>query len=192
MGATVEEQNCIVLPAGIDGIPQNAIVLFWSGGKDSYLALMALQETASNIVLCTTFANGMVGHQEIPVEMIKRQAKHLHLPLILIALKSDQRYEERVLNTLLPFQPRSFAFGDLHLEGIRAWREQYFADVPLLFPIWKTEYPDLLERLMLADGTAFISAIGDHFPAHYPLQIGDEYTKELANDFERLGGRCFW
>ena len=40
-------------------IPKDAVFLFWSGGKDSYLALLSLLEQESNIVLCTTFANGM-------------------------------------------------------------------------------------------------------------------------------------
>ena len=48
MGAMAEEQNCIVLPEGLDHLPQQAVFLFWSGGKDSYLALLELRQNNSS------------------------------------------------------------------------------------------------------------------------------------------------
>ena len=131
----------------MDKLPEDCVTLFWSGGKDSYLAYLQLAETEQNILLCTTYANGMVGHQEIPVERIIAQAKHLHVPILLIALKSDERYEKRVSDAIIEHSIHTLAFGDLHLEEIRAWRLRFFSNYTLIFPIWKVPYPELLERL---------------------------------------------
>ena len=98
-GQTTDD-NQLILPSSMTSLPTDCITLFWSGGKDSYLAYLELQKTKKHILLCTTYANGMVGHQEIPVERIIDQAKQLDVPLLLIALKSNERYEHRVSNAL--------------------------------------------------------------------------------------------
>ena len=191
-GGNSEESNQIHLPEGMDSIPKEATFLFWSGGKDSYLGLLSLLETESNIVLCTTFANGMVGHQEIPVAVIQQQAEHLNLPLLMIALRSNQTYEHQITREIKRYAPTRLAFGDLHLEGIRAWRERFFSDYSLIFPIWKVPYEELICKLEEAKGKAYISAIGDLMPETCSLTVGEEYTKERyqelgAHGIDRFG-----
>ena len=67
-----------------------------------------------------------MGHQEIPAEIILRQAEHLQLPLLMIALRSNQTYEYQVANAIREYEPETLAFGDLHLEGIQMRRERSF------------------------------------------------------------------
>ena len=153
-------------------------MLFWSGGKDSYLALLSLLKEESNIVLCTTFANGMVGHQEIPIETIQRQAKHLQLPLVMIALRSAQTYEYQIAKEIQQYSPTKLAFGDLHLEGIRSWRERFFSNYSLLFPLWNVPYESLIDQLEEAQCSVYVSSIGDLLPKECSLRVGEEYTKE--------------
>ena len=190
-GGNTQEENRMYLPDGVGEIPKDAVFLFWSGGKDSYLALLSLLEQESNIVLCTTFANGMVGHQEIPAEIILRQAEYLQLPLLMIALQSNQTYEYQVANAIREYEPETLAFGDLHLEGIRSWRERFFSDYALRFPIWNVSYESLMGQLEQADGKAYISAIGDCTPADCALHIGEEYTKELYQNLKEYGIDAF-
>ena len=55
-------------------------LLFWSGGKDSYLALLALKEQALRpIVLLNTFdgRSEQVAHQEVSVAQIRKQVATL-------------------------------------------------------------------------------------------------------------------
>ena len=138
--------------------------LFWSGGKDSYLAYLTLVEQGHDIVLVTTFSNGMVGHQEIPIETIVRQSKALHTPLVLIPLSSNKRYEVTVIEALQAFDLTSLAFGDLHLEGIRQWRVENFKAFQLHFPVWKVSYEELAMQLFASEPNIRISALGDLHP----------------------------
>ena len=159
----------------------------WSGGKDSYLELLSLLEKESDIVLCTTLANGMVGHQEIPIETIIRQAEYLQFPLLMIALRSNQTYEYQVANAIREYEPQILAFGDLHLEGIRSWRERFFSDYALRFPIWNVSYEALIDRLEQSEGRAYISSIGDLTPVDCSLCVGEEYTKQLYQKLNQYG-----
>ena len=178
---TTSDENKLILPSNMTSLPTDCVTLFWSGGKDSYLAYLELQKTEQNILLCTTYANGMVGHQEIPVERIIGQAKQLDTPLLLIALKSDERYEHTVSNALHKYSLNTLAFGDLHLEEIRAWRLRFFKDYTLLFPIWKVPYSELLKRLWNSPGIPIVSAIGDHIPNHVDIAVGEAYSPKFVD-----------
>ena len=170
------DSNRLILPSDMNTLPKECVTLFWSGGKDSYLAYLQLVESEDTIVLCTTYANGMVGHQEIPVERIIAQAEYLNVPLLLIALKSDERYEHRVSNALIEHSIHTLAFGDLHLEEIRAWRVQFLKNYRLVFPIWKVPYSELLDRLWTSPGKPIVSAVGDHLPKHIVIEVGEPYS----------------
>lgn len=80
-------------------------VLFWSGGKDSFLTLRALLRSAaaaaagtaaregggdprSSVVLLTTFDRDsrVVAHQDVHVSAIVRQAAHLGVALVGVPL----------------------------------------------------------------------------------------------------------
>ena len=178
------EQNELILPPDMDCLPEDCVTLFWSGGKDSYLAYLKLAETEANILLCTTYANGMVGHQEIPVENIAAQAKYLNRPLLLIALKNDETYEHRVSNALEELNVERLAFGDLHLEEIKDWRVRFFSRYTLLLPIWKVPYPELLKVLWQAEGVPIVSAVGDHVDPSIDIQVGEEFNLEFIEKIQ--------
>ena len=108
-------------------------VLSWSGGKDSFLALIALaQEAQRDVTLLTTFdgRSGQVAHQEIHVDEVREQARHLQINLMLTPLFPENDYLDRMalaLQLIESKQPiRRLAFGDLHLEHVRKWREDNF------------------------------------------------------------------
>lgn len=133
-------------------------LLFWSGGKDSFLALCYLRDTGIlDPLLLTTFddESGQVPHQEIPVETIRRQAISLGLTLFTVPLSYPASNTE-YLNTLnkslsdIPFTIECIVFGDLHLQDIRTWRETEFGEkmgYRLNFPIWDKTYDELFSQL---------------------------------------------
>ena len=129
----------------------------------------------------------MVGHQEIPINIIQRQAEFLQLPLLMIALRSNQTYEHQVAKEIEQYKPRILAFGDLHLEGIRSWRERFFSAYTLCFPLWKISYETLITQLERAKGRAYISSVGDLIPDDCSLSVGEEYTKERYEFLGELG-----
>ena len=174
-------------------------ILFWSGGKDSLLALRHLQdETDTDPVLLTTFndENGRVPHQNIPIETIRRQALDLGLILYTIPLSYPASNKE-YLNTLgkhldqFPFGVRRLVFGDLHLQDIREWREREFwaMGFDLYFPIWQKPYSELFDRLEYESVTIRVSAVMDEFSdVIKPGQSFDqEFADILPDDIDKMG-----
>ena len=170
-------------------------VLFWSGGKDSYLALRywekAFAGTGRDLVLLTTFDvnTRVVAHQDIPFAIIADQARHLRRPLLSVPLTPGVEY---LAQTDAGFELlrqsaeiKGLVFGDLHLQQIRDWREQAFAGVVsslglrLDFPIWQRPYDELLDELELSGASVTISAApaGD---AGGLLQVGGIFDRVLV------------
>ncbi len=107
-------------------------VLFWSGGKDSFLALRKRANelcSTENIVLLTTFdaVTRVVAHQEVPISCIVKQAKYLDLDLIGVPLHPGIEYSKQIARGLgvIKGVPHSLVFGDLHLMHIRQWRDEH-------------------------------------------------------------------
>ena len=134
-------------------------VLFWSGGKDSYLALLEWSnQNRPDPVLVTTYddESRVVPYQEIPISRIQRQALTLELPLITIPLShpiDNQSYLSalKIEFAAAPFSVKDLIFGDIHLQDIREWRVQEFGRLgyQVHFPIWKKtpdELMGILER----------------------------------------------
>ncbi|MEM0953253.1 MAG: DUF5522 domain-containing protein [Pseudomonadota bacterium] len=145
------------------------IGLSWSGGKDSFLALRALEREYpdQSIALFTTFDDRtrVVAHQEIAINDVVRQASALGKALLGIPLTSQRNYFEQV-GAGLELLPRlqTLAFGDLHLSHIRTWREACFAPlteqgVRLLFPIWQVPYDTLMADFMASGARSEVSAV---------------------------------
>ena len=161
-------------------------LLFWSGGKDSYLAFRALQrEGRANIVLLTTFDahSRTIAHQEFAIDVVVEQAAHLDVPLIGVPLHPGADYVEQIAAALdlVPACQR-LCFGDLHLAHIRAWREQAFAHHPrtanldLVFPLWNADYDRLLADLHASGATSIVSAVA---PDLSQIAVGDVFDAKL-------------
>src|SRR5919202_992690 len=113
---------------------KEAVVVSWSGGKDSALALGAVVRAGGFRVasLVTTVAEGdeRVQIQNVRRELIERQAEALGLPLRCVYIRKgagNREYEERMAAALADFRGagvRRVAFGDLFLEDIREYRER--------------------------------------------------------------------
>ena len=63
-------------------------ILFWSGGKDSFLTLMQLMEEKRNVVLLTSFGalTNRVSIQDVDIKDISKQAEFFKVPLCLVPL----------------------------------------------------------------------------------------------------------
>ncbi|GMF57691.1 unnamed protein product [Phytophthora fragariaefolia] len=210
-------------PSGADAVsaaPNDLVVVFWSGGKDSFLALSALYESYAaelkpmpRVVLLTTIdpKTNVVPIQNISSQTIAAQAEVLELPLCLVAVGLGDEYAAALRSALhnIPDQMNrmkksrkkreqseiapsidSLVFGDLHLEDIRAWREQSFGqDYKLRFPVWKKDYESellpSLERLCAKTGAKIVfSSIDKEQLAAKGIdvewQIGEEYDWKLV------------
>ncbi|KAJ8613643.1 hypothetical protein CTAYLR_003119 [Chrysophaeum taylorii] len=131
----------------VDTCVSPATVLFFSGGKDSFLALRKLQRQGRNVILLTTFDGNSrtIAHQEVDVEKVVRQATALGVGLVGVPLQraDGEGYVSRIRRGLECVRRRgvdvmALAFGDLHLADIKAWRDKDLAvlGLPLEYPIF--------------------------------------------------------
>jgi uncharacterized protein (TIGR00290 family) len=133
------------------------LLVSWSGGKDSALALHEVRRSGEYEVaaLLTTITEGTqrVGMHRVRRELIARQAEALGLPLCEVPLPpfpSNGVYEDRMRRVLEEYRARgvrTVVFGDLFLEDIRDYREKNLARLGMrgLYPIWRRS-TDVLAR----------------------------------------------
>lgn len=127
------------------------VILCWSGGKDSALALHELQKNNNYEIatLMTTITEdydriSMHGVRTILLEM---QAESLRLPLEKVFITKDasnEQYEHKMKQTLTKYMDTgvsSVVFGDIFLEDLRKYRENNLSKIGMkgIFPIWKMD-----------------------------------------------------
>lgn len=130
-------------------------VLFWSGGKDSFLALDHLLRENKRVVLLTSFGalTNRVSIQNIHIKNIAKQADFLELPLCLVPLFPNTDYKKSIQVALDLISNQTGAridrlvFGDLHLQSIRQWRVDVWPQHVIYTPLFEAPYEKLLSNL---------------------------------------------
>ena len=170
-----------------------SVVVSWSGGKDSALALERVVRGGEFRVasLLTTVAEGLerVQIQNVRRELIERQALALGLPLRCVYIRkgaSNAEYEERLGVALADFGAagvRRVAFGDLFLGDIREYRERLLARLGMkgLYPLWGVDTRGLLEEFVGRGFKAVVTSV-------YARVLDDSFAgAEVDREFlERL------
>lgn len=124
------------------------IVVGWSGGKDSALALHEILrsgqfEVAALLSTCTEGYDRISMHG-VRCELLERQVAALGLPLRQVFIPprcTNDDYEARMREVCLDFKRGGItkvAFGDLFLESIRQYRDRMLAVLGMtaLYPVW--------------------------------------------------------
>src|SRR3954467_11324608 len=126
------------------------IALAWSGGKDSTLALAALQADpgVEVVALVTTITRDFdrISIHGVRRAVLEAQVRSIGLPLlesVIPAAASNAVYEAALAETLADLRRRRpdvnhLAFGDLFLTEVRSYREQLLARLGWIpvFPLW--------------------------------------------------------
>ena len=136
------------------------ILLSWSGGKDSTLALYEIQRAGDYTVaaLLTTITEDYdrISMHGVRRALLEQQAEALGLPLKKILIPKDSTnaiYESR-MRTLLEEALRegidTVAFGDIFLEDLKHYREKNLAQLGMkgIFPIWKRDSLELAQSFI--------------------------------------------
>ena len=147
---------------------KKSVVLSWSGGKDSALALDALSRdpevTVVGLLTSVTRSYDRISVHGVRRSMLEAQVERLGLPLFEISLDptcTNEAYETAFGSALgeirrnLP-DVAHIAFGDLFLEDVRAYRERLLAGSGFapLFPIWGLDTASLARRFIAAGFSA--------------------------------------
>jgi uncharacterized protein (TIGR00290 family) len=167
-------------------------LLSWSSGKDSAWMLHLLrQQGEHDIVGLVTTINepaDRVAMHAVRASLLAAQAEAARLPLWPVPIPSpcsNQQYEAamaRVIERARAQGVTAFAFGDLFLQDIRAYREKQLAGCGLepLFPLWLRPTAALAQE-MLAGGLRAVLTCVD--PKQVPRSLaGREFAGDLLGD----------
>ena len=129
----------------------SAVLMSWSGGKDSCFALHEIQRGQDYRVaaLLTTLTRDYdrISMHGVRRLLLEKQAHSLGLPLHQVLISkaaTNEEYEMKMGEAFSEYREQgidSIVFGDLFLEDIRAYREQFLArhNMRGLFPVWKRD-----------------------------------------------------
>src|SRR5258706_3376517 len=119
-------------------VPED-VLFCWSGGKDSAMALHALQSAQSHRVtsLLTTVTEeyDRISMHGVRRVLLERQAASIGLPLHAVSIPPqciNATYEARMkeaLNQHLARGVQRVAFGDIFLEDLRVYRDLNLAQI---------------------------------------------------------------
>ncbi|MGE5391801.1 MAG: diphthine--ammonia ligase [Deltaproteobacteria bacterium] len=129
------------------------IILSWSGGKDSTLALYELMKGDYDIKLLTTITDeyGRISMHGVREALLEQQARALGCPLEKVYItprSSNAEYETKMTEVMERYKRlgvNRVAFGDLFLEDIRKYRENNLARLGMqtVFPLWGRDTREL-------------------------------------------------
>jgi uncharacterized protein (TIGR00290 family) len=168
------------------GVPES-ILMSWSGGKDSSLALREIRKTGSHEVkaLVTTVTEDFdrVSMHGVRRTLLHAQASSLGLPLEEVWIPkeaSNEVYEARMKAVLLTHRDEGVeqvAFGDLFLQDIRSYREERLAQIGMrgLFPLWGMDTAKLATEFVEEGFKAVVCCVD-------PKQLGKEFC---GREFDR-------
>jgi len=181
--------------------PAQPILISWSGGKDSCLALYSIEGLAAFEItaLVTTITNDYdrVSMHGVRRVLLERQAAALQLPLDTIVISKDasnEEYEANMAKTLLRYRAQgvdSIVFGDLFLEDVRAYREQFLSGIQMkgIFPIWRRNTSDAVREFIRVGFKAVITCVNAEVldQSFAGKLIDDEFLEELPPSVDPCG-----
>jgi len=144
--------------------PGGRLVMSWSGGKDSAMALHELQNApAYDVVGLMTTISGehdRVSHHGVRESLLDEQARCIGLPLHKLRWRQPEGVDENeamasfeaAMRELLAQLRRDgvfhIGFGDIFLPNTRRYREERLAEVGMrpVFPLWQRDTTALLHR----------------------------------------------
>ena len=154
-------------------LDREPVVLSWSGGKDSALALAALRDDprVEVVALMTSVTRG---YDRISIHGVRRalleaQVASTGLPLVEVTLEpqcSNDAYETAFLDAVERMRRahpgvRTIAFGDLFLEDVRAYREDLLRRAGLTgrFPLWGRDTRQLAHEFVSTGFVAHLACV---------------------------------
>ena len=167
-------------------------LLSWSSGKDSAWTLHTLRsderyEVAGLVTTINESADRVAMHA-VRTELLRTQARAARLPLWELAIPSpcsNEQYESVLRAAIARAEEEAidcFAFGDLFLEDIRAYREKQLAATKLtpIFPLWGRDTRELAREMIAGGLRARITCVDPR--ALSASFAGREFDQALLND----------
>jgi uncharacterized protein (TIGR00290 family) len=151
------------------------VVMSWSGGKDSAVALYELLRSdhfeVAELMTSVSEEYQRISHHGVRELLLDQQAQAIGLPLRKVYLPSgkagpctNEVYEGIMGAVMASYKARGIVtvgFGDLFLEDLRAWRENNLAKAGMrgIFPIWKRDTAKLAREVIAMGFRAYLSCV---------------------------------
>jgi len=148
------------------------VILSWSGGKDSAMALHALLESGlyEIVSLLTTVSKQYerISHHGVRVELLEQQAAALGILLHKLYLHQENcslvDYEAVMKKAMLESKDKdvlTVAFGDVFLQDLRDYRERNLAKVGMeaIFPIWCRDTTEIVQTFIALGFKASLTCV---------------------------------
>lgn len=146
------------------------VMVAWSGGKDSALALYKIQKEGleiSTLLTTVTEKYDRISMHGVRRTLLERQSRALGLPLEKVVIPpetSNEVYEARMAAALAEYAKQgvtTVVFGDVFLEDIRAYRENQLSKMGLkaCFPLWKKNSLELAHEFIKLGFKAIITCV---------------------------------
>ncbi|HWW77328.1 MAG TPA: diphthine--ammonia ligase [Pyrinomonadaceae bacterium] len=147
------------------------VLVSWSGGKDSCLALYELQQAgqhrAAALLTTVTRDYDRISMHGVRRVLLEQQAASLGLPLRQVPISkgaSNEEYERETARAFLEYREvgiDTVVFGDLFLEDVRDYREQFLARHGMrgLYPVWMRDTGEFVGKFIALGFRAVVTCV---------------------------------
>jgi uncharacterized protein (TIGR00290 family) len=180
------------------------VVMSWSGGKDSAMALYELLRGGEyNVVSLMTSVSReyrRISHHGVREELLDEQAQAIGIPLLKVYLPSEVSggctndvYETIMGDVMARYKAKgvqTVGFGDLFLEDLRAWREANLAKAGMrgIFPIWKRDTTQFARQTISLGFKAYLSCVEGRVGPGFAGRLYDvALLRELRSEIDPCG-----
>ena len=176
------------------------LVVSWSGGKDSTLALNEILNNTDYEVhtLITTVTEGYdrISIHGVRNELLEKQVQSIGLPLHKVSIPKDsknEKYESALKKVLLKFKNErinEIVFGDIFLEDVKKYRDELLdrLDMKGVYPIWKKDSKELARKFIELGFKAVTTCVD--FQQIDKKFVGREYDSGFLNDLPNSADHC--
>jgi uncharacterized protein (TIGR00290 family) len=176
------------------------VILTWSGGKDSALALFELSRSKEYQItaLLTTLTRdydrvSMHGVRRI---LLEQQAESIGIPLEKVFISEDSSNEEyesnmrEVLEKYVATGVGAVAFGDIFLEDVRRHRENNLSKIGVraIFPLWRRDTFKLAREFVNSGFKAVITCVDS--TALDKMFVGRDFDEGLLSELPSTVDPC--
>ena len=175
------------------------VVVGWSGGKDSALAIYEVMKSDLEVLeLLTTVTQeyDRISIHGVRTGLLEQQAEALGLPLEKMMLPkgaADKDYEKELLTILRNHRNRgvlSVVFGDIFLADVKRYREELLSKIGMhgIYPLWRRDSRELAAKFIDLGFKAIITVtdgnvLGKKF-------LGREYDRKFLADLPASVDPC--
>ena len=168
------------------------VVMSWSGGKDSAMALYEVRRSDQYdiVALLTSVSEEFrrISHHGVREVLLEQQADAIGIPLDKVYLPSgsshpctNETYEQIMGDVMARYKAQgveTVAFGDLFLEDLRAYRERNLAKANMrgIFPLWKRDTAQLAREVIALGFKSYLSCVEGKVG---PGFVGRPYDQDL-------------